>query len=249
MNSLNVILISLWLIISTAGAFFLGQQLTFEKQKTKQVFIPPPKELKYFTFGYSQAFADSLWLRWVQDVEACGKAKVNRSDLTPFVLTEKNSSYTAFKEVNEKNPACPLGWSFKMLDVITELDPKFALAYTLGAPTLSILAHDPLGAEAIYEKGLKEFPEDWALAYRAGYHAQFELYQPEKAANRFNKSANLGAPNWLKSLAARLMNESGQLDLAIAILEDYKQGLVDEIAIQKVDERLADLRSRLNVRK
>ncbi len=231
-----------------AGAFFLGQQLTTDSRKSNQVFIPPPKDIKYFTFGYSQVFADSLWLRWVQDIDACGKEKVNRADLTPLELNDKDSSYIVFKEVNEKNLACSKGWSFQMLDVITELDRKFKLAYTLGAPTLGILTHDPIGAETIFEKGLLEFPNDWALAYRAGYHAQFELYQPEKAAARFNKAAALGAPVWLKSLAARLLNEAGQLDLAIAVLEDYKRGLVDNYAIQKVDERIADLQSRLKTR-
>ena len=262
----------LWLIISIAGAFFLKSALeSHSATKNQKIFIPPPQELKYFTFGYSQALADSLWLRWIQDIDACGKGLENREqvlnedsdtngELKPAPKTADTiepvkgsdsyslNSFNDFKEMNSKIPACKKGWSFLMLDIMTELDPKMHLAYALGAPTLSILAHDPLGAEVIFNKGLKAFPEDWALFYRAGYHAQFELYQPEKAAERFNRAVELGAPDWLKSLAARLYTQSGQFDLAISVLEGYKRGITDVVALQKIDERITELKKRLNLR-
>lgn len=208
----------------------------------------------HFSFGYQQLLADSLWIRWVQDIEACGKERVDRDQLVS-PPTEKASDaktqadLTQMQAINSRRPACANGWSYQMLDVMTDLDPLFRLAYALGAPTLSILADDPIGAETIFEKGLKNFPNDWPLYYRAGYHAYYEIYKPDLAAERFNRAAELGAPLWLKSFASRLYTNSGRLELALKVLSDYRNELTDATARDKVSARIAELEQRLKMRK
>ena len=47
--------------------------------KSKEVFIPPPENVRLLSFGFHESLADSLWLRWIQTPEACGKSRIKRS--------------------------------------------------------------------------------------------------------------------------------------------------------------------------
>lgn len=207
--------------------------------------VPPPEYVEHFSFGFRESMADSLWLRWVQDSDTC-QTYSSLSAAHP-----KNPESGAVdenpltKEVRHK--ICDGSWGFKMLDAISRLAPRFEMVYLAGAPTLSILVEDFEGASVIYDRGIKEYPNDWKLLYRASYHYQYDRKDMPKAAELLNRAADNGAPSWVKSLAARLYSASGQIELGIATLEEYRKTIDPEKteALKSVDERIAELKRKL----
>lgn len=194
------------------------------------IYIPPPKYIHHFNFGYYESISDSLWLRWIQDVDVCGAKKVSRQKVLPQKEIPRHITGSLNSIQDEifiplRQEICDKGWSFRLLDAITRLTPKFRMPYAVGASTLSVLIDDHLGAKIIYERAFKYFPDDWHILYRASYHYLYELNELETAAQLLSKAGDSGAPLWVKSLASRLATRVGKIDLGILILEEYFQSL------------------------
>lgn len=200
---------------------------------------PPPEHLEMFHFGFRESMADSFWLRWIQDNDVCQAYLPQKNKI------EKKEEDTNPLTSNPRHKICDQSWGFKMLDMASKLAPKFIMIYWAGAPTLSILVEDYEGSTVLYDRGLKEYPNDWKLLYRAAYHYQFDKKDLPKAAELLNRAGDNGAPVWVKSLASRLYTAAGQLELGLSTLEAYRKTLDDEEAIKKVDERIAELRRQL----
>ena len=181
-------------------------------EKEKKFHIPPPKILKYFSFGFNEAIASTLWLRLLQDFDYC------RND--------KEKAYNPKAHLDEilkedlKPSRCDKGWVYTMLDRITDLSPLFKYAYSHGGLMLSIAVDDRRGAQSIIDKGLSYFPSDYNLNYTAGYLYLFEIREPMLAAKSFMAAKRAGGPVWLGSLAARLYHESGSKELATMIMKE-----------------------------
>ncbi len=169
--------------------------------KTYKAFVPPPLEIKHFSFGYKESIADSLWIRFIQDMDECGEFE-----------NQKNTN---------KKKSCNMGWGYRMLDAISELAPRFESVYLTGATVLSVVGNDAKGAEAIFDKGIKVFPGDWSISYRAGYHYLVEMKDYKKAAEALKLAAENGAPSWVYSLAGRLYTQTGQALLTKTMLESF----------------------------
>ena len=199
---------------------------------------PPPEGAEYFHFGFRESMADSFWLRWIQDSDVCQTYGEAKSVGDEHKDTDKLTA-------NPRHKNCDQSWGYKMLDVVSKLAPRFSMVYWAGAPTLSILVEDYEGSTALYERGLKVYPNDWKLLYRAAYHFQFDKKDLPRAAELLNRAGDNGAPIWVKSLAARLYTAAGQLELGVSTLEAYKKTLTDDAAIKKVDARIQELRRQL----
>lgn len=208
-------------------------------ESNKKLYVPPPQHIQYLTFGFDEMMADSLWLRLVQDFDVCAqykeltKAAEKIEPVDPTVLGPRNKN-------------CDSSWVYLMLDSITSLAPRFRMPYATGAVTLSVLVEDYVGATAIFEKGLKQFPNDWSISYRAAYHYLFDLGQPVRAAELLVQSADNGGPSWLRSLASRLLTERGQLQLALPLLQQYLKDVKNKEQREKVIRRIEDIKSRLS---
>lgn len=175
---------------------FLIASLQFspKNKNPEQIFIAPPPLIEYFSFGFQMPLADSLWIRSLQDFDFCEKS------LGQHLCTGN-------------------GWLSKMLDTITNLAPDYLVAYRAGGLALTVLVSDYPGASKIFDKGVKMFPQDQQLLYRAGYHALIEEKDKAKAAKLFKACADTGGPDWLYSLAAGLYNESGYRDVALKLYD------------------------------
>lgn len=190
--------------------------------------VVPPVAIKYFTFGFDEALADSMWIRLIQDFTYCGrgversvqKKKKDGPSLEEKVVGQGMSFLDALAEEDQEVVGCDMGWGYQMLDRITDLSPRFGIAYRIGGSVLSVLVGDRAGAAKILEKGLQVFPEDWTIAYRAAYHYLYEMRDLEKAANMLQIAGQNGAPNWVNNLASKLYEHSGQLLMGrVVILE------------------------------
>src|SRR5262249_50094268 len=141
---------------------------------------------------------------------------------------------------------CDSSWGFKMLDAVTKLDPKFLMPYLAGTMTLSVLVEDYDGASKIFERGLQVYPDDWKLNYRAAYHFLFDKQDLKRAAELLSHSADVGGPFWLRSLAARLYDKIGQLELGISSLMEFRKSYTDGgPGLVELDKRIAAMRAEL----
>jgi tetratricopeptide (TPR) repeat protein len=188
----------------------------------------PPKDLRHFTLGYHELVSDSLWIRVIQDFDYCEKKFKTR-------ITTDN-----LEEV------CAKGWTFGMLDSITELAPRFYEPYRAGGMVLSVLVRDIEGATQLFSKALKQFPSDGELAYRAAYHAIYEEGNEAKAIDLLVRAGKNGAPPWVFALAAKLSAKEGKLQMARDILTQALNGPdLKGYGKERVAERLAEIEKQL----
>lgn len=194
-------------------------------------YLKPPVALKNFTFGYNDFIASVLWIRLLQNFDYCEAGKYSGEDYVAPTETAKDK-IEGIVVRNIKPSKCHKGWVYSMLDVISDIQPHFQLVYDTGAMFLSVIVDDREGARLIFEKGLKQYPNDWQLNYHAGYHYLWEMQEPKRAAELFHQAGIHGAPQWAIALSAALYTRSGQAKIAKTILEaalkDNPNGMDEE---------------------
>ncbi|MFK8138653.1 MAG: hypothetical protein AB8E15_09860 [Bdellovibrionales bacterium] len=182
--------------------------------------IYPPSNLKHFTFGFDSVLADLFWLRVIQDIDYCenetGVKSVNSgTDIDSIVAKELSSS------------RCNMGWVYQMVDLVTELSPRFRRAYRIGAEVLSVGVDDREGARRIFDKGVKQFPKYWMLHYSAAYHYLFEIQDKERAADLLVSASKNGGPYFLAIMASSLYQKDGQKAVALSLLRGLEKKYED----------------------
>jgi hypothetical protein len=209
---------------------------------TEKFLAPPPEHIELFAFGFNESMADSFWLRWIQDADYC------QTYLAPVKPVDEAEIAKEDKLIaNPRHRICDTSWAFKMLDTVTKLAPRFKMPYEAGAIALSVLVEDYEGATVLFDRGMKVYPNDWMLAYRAAYHYLYDKKDLPRAAELLTRAGDNGAPVWVKSLAARLYSRSGQIGLGISMLESYRATVKDnEAATREIDKRIHELKAQLN---
>lgn len=117
-------------------------------------------------------------------------------------------------------------WMYLRFKTITFLDPKYLMAYQFGGKYLSIVKDDLLGAEKIFDNGIKYYPNDYQLNFDAGFLYAFEMDKPEKAIIHYDRiKDNPKAPDYITGIINKLKFKStNDLDLAFKInMDRYKE--------------------------
>jgi tetratricopeptide (TPR) repeat protein len=154
--------------------------------------VRSPTLMRRLTLGFNDLWADIYWVRAVQYF---GETKLSK---------DETKNYDRL---------------YPLLDVTTSLDPRFNIAYRLGAILLSEGYPSGAGntdqAIALLEKGLREMPEKWQYAHDAGFVCYWWRRDPTAAAQWFLKASQIpGAPNWLKPVAASMLTQGGEREPA-----------------------------------
>lgn len=191
--------------------------------------LTPPKLIGSFALGYNEVVADAMWLRTIQDFDYCERRQNNEIDPNAF--------------------RCERGWVFTMIDAITELAPNFLQPYESGALMLTVVVNDIEGASVIFDKGVSRFPNYWPILYSASYQAMVEEKNLSKAASLLDRAAQHGAPAWTRSLASRLHQKEGQLDLAKAVLENAVATASDPLNASLFQRRLSEVNAEIKRQK
>ncbi len=207
-------------------------------------FLYPPGTLKHFSLGYQNTMADSLWVRVIQDLTVCDQLAAD-ADLTPYYVKHDTTLDSILTDAERRKSRCSQGWVYHMISAIVDLSPQFRSAYSVGAIMLSVLVDDKKGASDIFDRGMKVFPKDWILAYRAAYHELFEMGNLQKAASLLKIAGENGAPKWVFQLAARLYEKDGQVYLGLSVLQDALKTAQDPAHKAKIESRIAELKSKL----
>jgi hypothetical protein len=195
----------------------LGLSLSIKMQLSyrENRVLPPPQGMEFVHFGFNDSIADVLWLSFIQQAWNCQQTQL-----------------------------CHKNWGFRVLDETTILSPKFKSPYVYGGTMLSVLIDDDFGAKVIFDRGLENFPKDWVLNYRAGYHYLIEIEDQKRAADLFTAAADNGAPFWTKSLAARLYERSGELEVSEFVLRSMIESTPEAYLQDSLKERLLELQKK-----
>lgn len=183
--------------------------------------LPPPAGIEYFHFGFKDSFADLFWLGFIQNAFDCSK----------------------YKDPNGER--CPYRWGYTVLNTASILAPKFEALYKFGAVKLTVLLDDHEGSAILFERGLLEIKDSWIINFRAAYLYLEELKNYPRAGELLERAADLGAPFWARSLASRMYDQSGQLELSFRILEDLHRKAEEGPWKEDLSKRMAVIAEKL----
>lgn len=114
-----------------------------------------------------------------------------------------------------------------LLDMITDLAPRWEYPFIYGAVILSDASDDVDDAIYIIEKGLLHHPENWQLWFLKGYY----FWKNEMlfdAGEALQKAALLpGAPVYLAELSATLLTREGRREMALRFLQQSLEMIKD----------------------
>ena len=169
-----------------------------------------PLSLKIASAGNERLLASILWIQTLLE-----------SDEEHFKKDDGNS------------------WMFYRFNSISYLTPNFYENYLFGGKYLSIIKDDIYGAETIYEKGLRIYPEDYELIKDAAFNYYFEIKDYDKAITLYKKILNHPRIekefSLLPSIIAKAIHKRGSPEEAYSVLLNQ----YNTTKIEAIKKRLA----------
>ncbi len=179
-------------------------------------FLPSGKALGVVAMGYEELLADLLWVR----------ATVFFGE--NFGLDQDPGWYS---------------WLYHMLDLATDLDPRFVSAYKYGGVMLRVDGVFVEQSTMMFAKGMEALPDEWYFPF--GIAMNYFLYKEDSAlaAPYMRRAAQCdGGPFYLANLAATLTDESQGLETALAFLEEEARNLPPGAARDAVEVKIFETR-------
>jgi tetratricopeptide (TPR) repeat protein len=140
--------------------------------------------------------------------------------------------------------------------VITELDPHYLDPYLVGALIMVAEARNPEMALRLLDKGVRANPDQWLIAFEAGFLCYNDLHDYSRAAFYFEKA--LGVPGvhpLVRRFYAEMYNRAGDkktslkewLEIYRTSTEPYVRNVAwNHVHDLKIDVDLADLQDAVN---
>lgn len=212
-KSLSSYFYALVIILSLSGAFFISKN-----NEKPPVFVTAQQSAininenfwLYFNLGQKRLISSIYWIATILD-----------GDVDHYKAHDLNS------------------WMFIRFDTISLLEPNFYENYNFGGPYLSIIKDDLAGADIIYDKGLKKYPDDYSLLLNSGFHYYFERKNLSKAYPILNKlRSHRKTPPYVISALARIESQRGNFEDSFTILTDYQTHFErDSMIWEKINEQ------------
>jgi len=203
------------LVLIACSTVLLQTQADRGKERLKReeggVFIPPrPDYIKHLSLGYHTLLADVYWLRSVQYL-----AEATRENEVPQGL-------------------------YPMARFITELDPRFAMAYYFTGLNLMIYGGDSEQTIDILERGARNTPQYWKTSFALGFYYFFVLQEPGKAATHMERACRY-RKDYTCMLAARMKSQAGDPDTAIGLLMGMRDQIKEKRFKRSLEQRTKEL--------
>ena len=155
------------------------------RQSQRLLYVRSGAALRRLVLGFDALAADMYWIRAIQHYggERLAKTRGRNYDLL-----------------------------YPLLDLTTDLDPYFMLAYRFGAIFLSEAYPGGPGrpdqAIALLQKGIAAQPERWQYLHDIAFIHYWQLHDPKAAADWFLRASRVrDAPTWLQPVAAAILSE------------------------------------------
>ncbi len=125
-----------------------------------------------------------------------------------------------------------------LVDLVTDLDPRHGYAYQTAGIVLSAAGRLD-ESDRILEKGMAKGPPYWTFPWYLSFNHWFYRGDYEKGAHYARLAAKVpGASPNISQLAVALSSKSGTPDDAIAMLEELRATVKDEITASRLDEQV-----------
>lgn len=165
------------------------------------LYLPSGEHLGPACLGYEGAVADLLWIRAILYF---GGSHGAQPDDDWYV------------------------WLYYMLDLVTDLSPHFEAPYKYGGVMLRISPDWIEASNLIMAKGMANNPDEWYFPFSIAmnYHLRGDM---QRSAEFLRIAASKpDAPFYLANLAASLLNETNQEEVALHFLMQEYENAPDE---------------------
>ncbi len=198
--------------LAVSTHIFIERQRPAEIRTMELSYLPKGEYLKVAVLGYRNVAADLIWIKALQ------------------FLGERYQTAEGYT------------WAYHAVDVLTDLDPDFLVAYQAAGTILGVWAGMPHESIKILTKGMKNNPEWWQLPFFIGYDYYYELHDLKNAAKYFRIASDLpGAPPYLPQLAARMTVEAGDPDAALEFLVRLHQQVQGAMLRENLERRMKEV--------
>jgi tetratricopeptide (TPR) repeat protein len=195
--------VALALVAALAGSIIL--RLGLDREASVQapgtaIYVTSGETLRRLSLGYEGLLADLYWTRAVQ-----------------YFGRQKLAGGGDFQDLG------------RILRITTELDPHLLIAYRFGAIFLAERPPDGAGrpdeALELIRRGIAANPSYWRLWQDLGFIYYWDLKDYAQAARSFEAgSREPGADLWMKTLAASVAAQGGELETSRALWSEvYSQ--------------------------
>ncbi len=131
------------------------------------------------------------------------------------------------------------GWDklYPLADLVTELDPRHGYAYQTAGIVLSAAGRLE-ESDRILDKGMQKGPPYWSFPYYRAFNAWFYRGDYQQGAYWAREAAKRpGASPNISHLALSLSSKSGTPDDALAMIDELRATVKDEVSLSKLDEQ------------
>lgn len=173
------------------------------------LYLPEARYVKLVTFGFDNFAADVLWFN---TINYFGKQYLENKDYR---------------------------WFAHMCELVTTLDPQAIQQYEFCGTLLSWVVKDPKASNKLLSRAIQHHPAHWRFYYQRGFNYWYFLNNQEKAKQEFLRASQIpNAPDFLVSLASRLMVETESPGVAIAFLKDMLEHAKDKLVREALQDKL-----------
>jgi tetratricopeptide (TPR) repeat protein len=131
------------------------------------------------------------------------------------------------------------GWdkAYPLADLVTDLDPRHGYAYQTAAIVLSAAGRLD-ESDRILDKGMEKGPPYWTFPYYRSFNAWFYRGDYEEGARWAREAARRpGASPNISHLAVSLSSKSGTPEDALAMIDDLRASVHDEVSRSRLEEQ------------
>ncbi|MEW6203128.1 MAG: hypothetical protein AB1546_14210 [bacterium] len=210
-------LLSLLALILALGVIFptlvmlqthLHEKRGTERHAVRIFFLPSKLFLDLFSLGFDQIISDYFWIKAVTFSESDMIDKV-------LILTDEQMHDALHSQVQSETGNKIV---YQYLELATHFDPKFIYAYEFGGTILAWDGDVEL-ANNLLERGLKENPKEWKLAYYLGFNHYFFLKNYIETIRWFKEVNKINPSKIREGTIASLYLFADRVDTALKLLE------------------------------
>lgn len=184
---LLLILLPALLVVAGLASAFDARHFADRRRQEELLYYPSGPAVRRAALGHTSSMADLAWLRAIQ-------------------------YYGEHKKGDRKFDM--MGHIF---EIITDLDPRFENAYIFGGLVTAEDAGDPVRGVRLMEKGVRNNPESWRLAFETGF-VSYVTGDHAGAARHFQRAVGLpGAPEKAMRFAAFAAGRAGDRTAAASL--------------------------------
>jgi hypothetical protein len=195
--------------LSTTAQLWLDAQPRVFPKTEESLYLTSGEALKHASLGFDGLAADLYWIRAIQYFG--GKLEQQRATMETIDL----------REMPLLEP---------LLEMTVELDPHHIAAYRFGA--FFLYGIDPQKAASFAQQGIRNNPGDWRLYQDLGF-IYWRMGRYREASDEYlNGSGIVGAPVWMKAMAAKMLENGGDRETAKEMFRRLCEGSDDRFIKQ-----------------